>query len=45
MSPDMVYLLVTTVYWHKSLQFVKKYDITLLPSLSMILLAVSMIAW
>ena len=31
----MVYLLVATVYWHKSLQFVKK--LTLLPWLFMIL--------
>ena len=35
----MVCLLVATVYWHKSLQFVKKTsNITLLPSLFMILL-------
>ena len=39
----MVCLLVATVYWHKSLQFVKKSNITLLPCLFMILLAVSMI--
>ena len=31
----MVYLLVATVYWHKSLQFVKK--LTPLPCLCMIL--------
>ena len=39
----MVCLLVGTVYWHKSLQFVKKSNITLLPCLFMILLAVSII--
>ena len=39
----MVHLLVATVNWHKSLQFAKKSDITLLPCLFMILLAVSMI--
>ena len=39
----MVCLLVTTVYWHKSLQFMKKSNMTLLPCLFMILLAVSMI--
>ena len=39
----MVCLLVATVYWHKSLQFVKKSNITLLPCLFMILLAVSII--
>ena len=39
----MVCLLAATVYWHKSLQFVKKSNITLLPWLFMILLAVSMI--
>ena len=39
----MVCLLVATVYWHKSLQFAKKSNITLLPCLFMILLAVSMI--
>ena len=39
----MVCLLVATVYWHKLLQFVKKYNITLLPCLFMILLAVSII--
>ena len=39
----MVCLLVATVYWHKSLQFVKKSNMTLLPCLFMILLAVSMI--
>ena len=32
-----------SVYWHKSLQFVKKSNITLLPCLFMILLAVSII--
>ena len=35
----MVRLLVATVNWHKSLQFIKKSKITLLPCLSMILLA------
>ena len=39
----MVCLLVATVYWHKLLQFVKKSNITLLPCLFMILLAVSII--
>ena len=39
----MVCLLVATVYWHKSLQFVKKYNIILLPFVFMILLAVSII--
>ena len=39
----MVRLLVATVYWHKSLQFVEKSNVTLLPCLFMILLAVSMI--
>ena len=39
----MVCLLVATVYWHKSFQFVKKSNITLLPCLFMILLAVSII--
>ena len=39
----MVRLLVATVNWHKSLQFAKKSNITLLPCLFMILLAVSMI--
>ena len=39
----MVGLLVATVNWHKSLQFVKKSNITLLPCLFMILLAVSII--
>ena len=39
----MVCLLVATVYWHKSLQFVKKSNMTLLPCLFIILLAVSMI--
>ena len=39
----MMCLLVATVYWHKSLQFVKKSYMTLLPCLFMILLAVSMI--
>ena len=39
----MVRPLVATVNWHKSLQFVKKSNITLLPCLYMILLAVSMI--
>ena len=39
----MVRLLVATVNWHKSLQFVKKSNITLLPCLFMILLAVSII--
>ena len=37
----MMCLLVVSVYWHKSLQFVK--NITVLPCLSMVLLAVSMI--
>ena len=32
-----------SVYWHKSLQFVKKSNITLLPCLFMILLAVSIV--
>ena len=41
----MVRLLVATVNWHKSLQFVKKSNITLLPCLFMILLAVSMITF
>ena len=36
----MVCLLVATVYWHKSLQFVKKSNITLLPCLFRILLGV-----
>ena len=39
----MVCLLVATVYWHKSIQFVEKSNVTLLPCLFMILLAVSMI--
>ena len=40
----MVRLLVATVNWNKSLQLIKKnYDVTLLPCLFMILLAVSMI--
>ena len=39
----MMCLLVATVYWHKSLQFVKKSNMTLLPCLFMIWLAVSMI--
>ena len=39
----MVYLLVASVYWHKSLQFEKKSNMTLLPCLFRILLAVSMI--
>ena len=39
----MVRLLVATVNWHKSLQFAKKSNITLLPCLFMILSAVSMI--
>ena len=39
----MLCLLVATVYWHKSPQFVKKSNMTLLPRLLMILLAVSMI--
>ena len=39
----MVRLLVATVNWHKSLQFAKKSNITPLPCLFMILLAVSMI--
>ena len=39
----MVCLLVATVYWHKSLQFVKKSNITLLPCLFMNLLAFSII--
>ena len=33
----MVCLLAATVYWHKSLQFVKKSNMTLLPCLFMIL--------
>ena len=41
----MVYLLVATVYWHKSLQYVKKTNITRLPYLFMILLAVSMTSY
>ena len=40
----MVRLLVATVNWHKSLQFVKKSKITLLPCLFMILLAVSIVS-
>ena len=39
----MVCLLVVTVYWHKSLQFVKRSNITLLPCLFIILLTVSII--
>ena len=39
----MVRLLVATVNWHKSLQFVKKSNVTLLPCSFMILLAVSII--
>ena len=39
----IVRLLVAIVNWHKSLQFVEKSNITLLPCLFMILLAVSMI--
>ena len=39
----MVCLLVATVKWHKSLQFVKKSNTALLPCLFMILLAVSII--
>ena len=39
----MVRLLVATVNWHKSLQYVKKSNMTLLPWLFMILLAVSII--
>ena len=39
----MVRLLVATVSWHKSLQFVQKSNITLLSGLFMILLAVSII--
>ena len=39
----MVRLLVATVNWHKSLQFAKKSNITLLSCLFMILLAVSII--
>ena len=39
----MVCLLVATVNWHKSLQFVKKSNIALLPCLVLILLAVSII--
>ena len=39
----MVCLLVATVYWHKSLQFDKKSNITLLTCLFKILLAVSII--
>ena len=39
----MVCLLVATVNWHKSLQFVKKLNTALLPCLFMILLAVSII--
>ena len=38
----MVCLLVSTVNWHKSLQFAKKSNIALLPCLYMILLGVSM---
>ena len=39
----MVRLFVATVHWPKSLQFVKKSNVTLLPCLLMILLAVSII--
>ena len=39
----MVHLPVANVSWHKSLQFVKKSNMTLLPRLFMILLAVSII--
>ena len=39
----MVRLLVATFNWHKSLQFVKKSNIKLLPGLFVILLAVSII--
>ena len=39
----MARLLAATVIWHKSLQFVKKSNITLLPCLFMILLAVSIV--
>ena len=39
----MVRLLVATINWHKSLQFVQKSSITLLSCLFMILLAVSII--
>ena len=39
----MVCLLVASVNWHKSLQFVKKSNTALLPCLFMILLAVSII--
>ena len=39
----LVRLLVATVNWHKSLQYVKKSNMTLLPWLFMILLAVSII--
>ena len=39
----MVRLLVASVNWHKSLQFVKKLNTALLPCLFMILLAVSII--
>ena len=39
----MACLLVATVYWHTSLQFVKRCNITLLSCLFMILFAVSMI--
>ena len=39
----MICLLVITVYWRKSLQFVKRSKITLLPCLFMILSAVSII--
>ena len=39
----MVRLLVATVNWHKSLQFVKKSNMTLLPWLFMILSAVPII--
>ena len=39
----MVCLLVAIVNWHKSLQFVKKSNIAVLPCLFIILLAVSMI--
>ena len=41
----MVRLLVATVNWHKSLQFTKKSNITLLPCLFMILLAASILRY
>ena len=39
----IVCLRITTVYWHKLLQFVEKSNIILLPCLFMILLAVSIV--